>query len=506
MGCIDREQNCIERNSLLELKYLGPELECISVKSGDNLNTALVNIDDIVCNIYDNGQPISIDTINIGIGQKLYTGISTDNKRQFRTILAGEGIEVTSTDREIVIKSTTLPNSPVREINLGVFAGSLVDSEVEQQVNNAINLLPELNIGGGERVYFKVTTKSDYYKNGKLIDVTRSYRWNRGKGDWTTYDVLQSDYSLEFEKPMAPPLTKTSELDNDGEDGLNPFISSADIHDYELTPLVDNKFTFLKDGVVETTIDLNNLLIPGGERSRINRGEFITNSSDLILYRDEDFTSIVINLQALVDMIPKNTSDLANDGSDGTSTYVENDDLGAVAFSDDYVDLMNKPDIPDRTSDLINDGEDGILPFITQSNNYNLSQFNSETKTFDFFENGTLVKTIGPIESGTTTVPTKAEQIEKTTSFTLDNTMDEQVVFIDNGVVNITITVPTGLTNNFKVGFVQIGTGNVTFSNVSGVVVKSFASKTIMGQNYQAFLQKRNSNGEFILLGNLKPL
>ena len=37
------------------------------------------------------------------------------------------------------------------------------------------------------------------------------------------------------------------------------------------------------------------------------------------------------------------TSDLTNDGSDATSTYVEADELGAVAFSNDYNDLDNKP-------------------------------------------------------------------------------------------------------------------------------------------------------------------
>lgn len=40
------------------------------------------------------------------------------------------------------------------------------------------------------------------------------------------------------------------------------------------------------------------------------------------------------------------TSDLINDGSDGTSTYVEADELGAVATSNDYNDLDNLPTIP----------------------------------------------------------------------------------------------------------------------------------------------------------------
>ena len=44
--------------------------------------------------------------------------------------------------------------------------------------------------------------------------------------------------------------------------------------------------------------------------------------------------------------VPTKTSDLTNDGSDGTSTYVEADDLATVATSGSYNDLSNKPTIP----------------------------------------------------------------------------------------------------------------------------------------------------------------
>ena len=49
---------------------------------------------------------------------------------------------------------------------------------------------------------------------------------------------------------------------------------------------------------------------------------------------------------AEVSDIPTKTSDLTNDGSDGTSTYVEADSLAAVATSGSYNDLSNKPTIP----------------------------------------------------------------------------------------------------------------------------------------------------------------
>lgn len=49
---------------------------------------------------------------------------------------------------------------------------------------------------------------------------------------------------------------------------------------------------------------------------------------------------------AEVSDIPTKTSDLQNDGSDGTSTYVEADDLATVATSGSYADLLNTPTIP----------------------------------------------------------------------------------------------------------------------------------------------------------------
>lgn len=44
-----------------------------------------------------------------------------------------------------------------------------------------------------------------------------------------------------------------------------------------------------------------------------------------------------------LEAVPANTSDITNDGADGTSTYVEHDEIGATATSNDYADLDNKP-------------------------------------------------------------------------------------------------------------------------------------------------------------------
>lgn len=53
-----------------------------------------------------------------------------------------------------------------------------------------------------------------------------------------------------------------------------------------------------------------------------------------------------LSTKANINQLPTKTSALINDGSDGTSTYVEADELGAVATSNNYNDLDNKPTIP----------------------------------------------------------------------------------------------------------------------------------------------------------------
>lgn len=84
--------------------------------------------------------------------------------------------------------------------------------------------------------------------------------------------------------------------------------------------------------------------------------------------------------------VPTKTSDLTNDGSDGTDTYVESGALSDVAISGDYNDLENKPTIPTVGS--------GILTI--QKNSSNIDTFSA---------NATANKTIN------ITVPTTAADV-----------------------------------------------------------------------------------------------
>lgn len=94
-------------------------------------------------------------------------------------------------------------------------------------------------------------------------------------------------------------------------------------------------------------------------------------------------------------------------------------------------------------------------------------------------------------------------QIEESASFTLDDTYLNKVVIITNGASNINITVDTSLSNGFKCGFIQYGTGTVTFI-ASGTTLRSANGLIIDGQYSQAFIEKRNAGtNELFVLGNL---
>lgn len=92
------------------------------------------------------------------------------------------------------------------------------------------------------------------------------------------------------------------------------------------------------------TADLATVATSGDYSDLSNTPTIPSNTSDLT--NDSGF----ITTSAL----PTNTSDLTNNGADGTSTYVEADELATVATTGAYSDLSGAPTIPTDTSDLTN--------------------------------------------------------------------------------------------------------------------------------------------------------
>lgn len=97
--------------------------------------------------------------------------------------------------------------------------------------------------------------------------------------------------------------------------------------------------------------------IPTNVSAFTNDAGYITNSA-LGNYYTKSQTYSQQEVNALINTIavPTKTSDLTNDGADGTSTYVETDELGAAAFSNSFNDLADKPTIGNATITIQKNG------------------------------------------------------------------------------------------------------------------------------------------------------
>lgn len=95
-------------------------------------------------------------------------------------------------------------------------------------------------------------------------------------------------------------------------------------------------------------------------------------------------------------------------------------------------------------------------------------------------------------------------QKEITTNVTLSNVDNDYTIFINNGATPITITIDSSVTlANFGVGFIQEGTGDVTFVG-SGVSLTNPVGLKSKGQGYATFIERKLNTSNYFLLGDTK--
>lgn len=92
-----------------------------------------------------------------------------------------------------------------------------------------------------------------------------------------------------------------------------------------------------------------------------------------------------------------------------------------------------------------------------------------------------------------------------TTDYTILSDDNNYTIIINNGSNPINITIPSGLPYAINIGFIQQGTGDVTFIT-SGTTIKTplVGAFKIKGENYNAYLEQVASSNVYHLLGNLK--
>ena len=91
-----------------------------------------------------------------------------------------------------------------------------------------------------------------------------------------------------------------------------------------------------------------------------------------------------------------------------------------------------------------------------------------------------------------------------TSSYTLTSADNGYSIIIENGATAITITVPSGLPDSMQVGFIQDGTGDVTFSGSGTTLNNAINGFKIKSQYDQAYLEKKGTSEIYYLLGNTK--
>lgn len=88
-------------------------------------------------------------------------------------------------------------------------------------------------------------------------------------------------------------------------------------------------------------------------------------------------------------------------------------------------------------------------------------------------------------------------------NYTLVTGDNGYTIIVDNGATDVTITVNGSLPSKFVAGFIQKGTGDVTFVE-DGTTVNTPVGLLIKGENYAVALEQEEASGTFYLLGNTK--
>jgi hypothetical protein len=108
-----------------------------------------------------------------------------------------------------------------------------------------------------------------------------------------------------------------------------------------------------------------------------------------------------------------------------------------------------------------------------------------------------------PSASGTLALEQNLQKVV-TGNTTISNLDNNHTIFINNGATPITITIDSSVTlANFCVGFIQEGTGDVTFVG-SGVSLTNPIGLKSKGQGYATFIERKLNTSNYFLLGDTK--
>ena len=302
-------------------------------------------------------------------------------------------------------------------------------------------------------------------------DATTYYRWSTSTEEFSYIGEQGPFYTKAETDATFVPQTRTV---NNKDLSANITLTASDVGalpDSTVIPTVnDATLTIQKNGTDVTTFTANsatnataNITVPTDTSDLTNGAGFIT-SAALPTKTSELANDGADGTDTYAEMgdLPTKTSDLQNDGADGTSTYVEADELATVATTGDYDDLLNKPTIP-------------------TVNNATLTIQKNGTAIDTFTANASVDKAIN------VTVPTDTSDLTNNAGFitasvsnltnyyTKTDTYTQQEV---NGLINA-ITIPTKTSDLINDG----SDGTSTYVEASDLT--GYQEKLVAGSNIQ---------------------
>lgn len=143
---------------------------------------------------------------------------------------------------------------------------------------------------------------------------------------------------------------------------------------------------------VKAAYDLAN-----SKQDALTAGSNISISNNTISAVDTTYTAgnnISISGTTISATVPTTTSDLTNDGSDGTSTYVEADELATVATSGAYSDLSGAPTVNDATLTIQKNGS-SVATFTANSSTATTANITVPTATSDLTNDSGFITDAG---------------------------------------------------------------------------------------------------------------
>lgn len=221
----------------------------------------------------------------------------------------------------------------------------------------------------------KSTWNSKYTKPADGIPPT-DLRWDvqqsldEADEAWHTVGTHVQDTTVHFESGEKDELYQDiDDMQDDIEDNASAISTHASNTDIHVTAAEkdewDAKYTRPAGGIpaadmtqsIEQTLD-------EAAHDHVILSQHIQNSTIHVTANDKTswnskYTKPATGIPAsdlAAGVVPTKTSDLTNDGADGISTYVEADDLAAVATSGSYNDLSDKPTIPAPITDYVHTG------------------------------------------------------------------------------------------------------------------------------------------------------